>query len=94
MRVQSGCVAICYDPTLITESKSFHIQTISTLFNLMAPCHFRRILAFPYHPYLKSSSPQMPAQDMEIKSAFFAGSLIREGFGKLAADWIPLKIGG
>ena len=31
----------CYDPKLISELKSSHIQSISTLFNLMAPCHPR-----------------------------------------------------
>jgi hypothetical protein len=42
-------------------------------------------LGFPYHRHLKSSSPQIPAQDKRIISAIFAESVIREGFGKLAA---------
>jgi len=37
--------------------------------------------AFPPR-HLKSSSPQGPYEDMEIIYAVFAGSVIREGFGK------------
>jgi hypothetical protein len=33
---------ICYNPTLITEPKTFHIQRISTLLGLKIFCHFRR----------------------------------------------------
>jgi len=36
-----------------------------------------------WHP--KSSSPQMPWEDMQIISAIFARSVISEGFGKIAA---------
>jgi hypothetical protein len=43
------------------------------------------VLASSFRRHLKSSSPQMPGQDMEIISAVFAGSVIREGFGKILA---------
>jgi len=72
----------CYDPTLITEPKTFHIQRISSLLGLKASCHSRGNLAFLYHRHLKSSSPQMPAQDKEIISKFFANQMIIEGSGK------------
>jgi hypothetical protein len=32
----------CYDPKLITGPKTFHIQNISILFDLIAPCLSRR----------------------------------------------------
>jgi hypothetical protein len=34
-----ACEDTCYDPTVITGPKSFHIQKISTHFDLMGPCH-------------------------------------------------------
>jgi hypothetical protein len=35
--------AYCYDPTLITKPKTFHIQDISTLFDLKTLCLSRRL---------------------------------------------------
>ena len=35
--------------------------------------------------HLKSSSPQTPLEDMKSIYAVFVGSVIREGFGKIAA---------
>jgi len=37
-----GSVDSCYDPTVITEPKTFHIQSISTLLGLKDSCHSRR----------------------------------------------------
>ena len=34
----------------------------------------------------------MPSEDMEIISAFFTGSTIREGFGKLASTLAPAPV--
>jgi hypothetical protein len=59
-----------------------YIQSISALFFLMTSALSPRILASFYPGHRKSSSPLMPLEDMEIISAVFAGSLIREGFGK------------
>ena len=35
-------IASCYDPTLITKSKTFHIQSISILLGLKNSCRSRR----------------------------------------------------
>jgi len=72
----------CYDLKLITGPKIFHTQSISALFFLMVSALSPRILASFYHGHLKSFSPQMPTEDMEIISAVFVGSVISEGFGK------------
>jgi hypothetical protein len=42
----------------------------------MAPAIPADSLAFPYPPHLKSSSPQKPVQDMEIKPGIFPGGRI------------------
>jgi hypothetical protein len=78
--------AICYDPTLIPKPKTFHIQTISTLFALMGLCLSPANLAFFNRWYLKSSSPRKPLEDIEIISAVFTGSGISEEFGKIIAN--------
>jgi hypothetical protein len=39
-------------------------------------------VCLPLSQTLKSSSPQMTLEDIEIISAVLAGSAIREGFGK------------
>jgi hypothetical protein len=39
-------------------------------------------LAFPYHRHLKSSSPQVAAQDNEIKAGIFPGKVIIGEHGK------------
>jgi hypothetical protein len=41
---------------------------------------------------MKSYSQQMPLEDMEIISAFFYGSVIREGFGKIAIVFASIKV--
>jgi hypothetical protein len=41
-------------------------------------------LAFPYHRHLKSSSPQMPMRDIEMKAGIFTGEVIGGDHGKLS----------
>jgi hypothetical protein len=41
------------------------------------------ICLFPNGASLNSSSPQAPREDMQIIAAFFVGSVIREGSGKI-----------
>ena len=66
----------CYDPTLITEPKTFHIQSISILLGMKAPAIRAGSQAFPYHCHLKSAPPQMPVPDMDIKGGIFSGKVI------------------
>jgi hypothetical protein len=72
----------CYDPTLITEPKSSHIQNIPMFLGLKTPAFPADNLAFSYRRYLKSPSPQKPAQDMEIKAGIFPGEAIIVEDGK------------
>jgi hypothetical protein len=79
---ESRYTQYCYDLTLITEPKSSHIQTISTLFDLMVSSLFPGNLVFFNRWHLKSSSPQMPGQDMEIISTIFLSEAITTDPGK------------
>jgi len=65
------------------------MQTISTLFTLMAPAIPAGNLAFPYHRYLKSSSPRMSMPDNKIKPGIFPGKVIIVEHGKLVRMDLP-----
>jgi len=75
----------CPDLKLIKPLKIQPIQIIPLLSEEKNPFSPSPMFAAfsPWHP--KYSSPQKPWKDMKIISAPFAGSVIREGFGKLTA---------
>lgn len=75
-------VDFCYDPGLITAPKTFHIKSISTIFDLMAPFYSASNLISFEPGHSKSFPPQTPGTDMRIICAFFADSVIRVGIGK------------
>jgi hypothetical protein len=53
-------VAICCDPGIIRNLKTFHIQSISTFFDPMASCHSPGNQASFNRGHLKPSSPRSP----------------------------------
>ena len=50
MDLSRGFPDICYDPTVITGPKTFHLQRLSIFFGLMAPCQSRRQPGVPPTP--------------------------------------------
>jgi hypothetical protein len=74
---------VCLDPKLIKPLKILPIQIIPTLSKQKNTFHPSPMFGAFSRRHPKSSSPQMPLEDMEIISASFSGSVIREGFGKL-----------
>jgi hypothetical protein len=80
------------------SSKGFERILLSRAYRLFStkwpPTDCLANLGFPYHQHLKSSSPQVPAQDMQIKHAIFGSSVIREGFGKIGAIYMGYEAEG
>jgi hypothetical protein len=74
-----------YDPTVITEQKTFHIKAISTLFNLIPPAFPDDKLPSYKRAGLKSLHPQIPMEDMKSIPSIFEALAIRRGFGKIIA---------
>jgi hypothetical protein len=74
--------ANCYDPIPIKELTDFtspdHIDSFRHDAHLFPPGN----LAFFNHRHLKSSSPQLPLEDMQIISAISVSLAISEGTGK------------
>jgi hypothetical protein len=79
----------CYDPTVITTPKTFHIQSIYSLLGLQDFSRFRRPPDLLRSLASEIILPQRLLEDMEIISAVFAGSVIRERFGKLSTQSSP-----
>jgi hypothetical protein len=75
----------CPDSKLIKPLKILPIQIIPSLSEQKNtfPSSTMFGVFSPRHP--KSSSSQKPWEDIWVISAVFAGSVIREGFGKLSA---------
>jgi hypothetical protein len=75
---------------LITELIDFpHLEHID-FFLPDGLISFPTVFWLPSLTSPESIAPQMPLEDMEIKSAAFAGSVISEGFGKKSITSIPL----
>jgi hypothetical protein len=76
-------MAIGYDSTLIIEPKTSIYRRYLAFLVDGIPAIPAGNPVFLYHCHLKSSSPQEATEDMEIIPAISAGSVIREGFGKI-----------
>ena len=75
-------MTICYDYKLINYLKILPIQNISSLLTWKTPSFPTEVLASPDHRHLKSSSPQVPVPDNNIKAGIFPGEVIIVENGK------------